>query len=110
MLQCNFCSAAFQKLQWSVFACGMLQGWGLEGWGLGLDSEKVVSGEKRAHEHELFGPVEIVPGTNPGFRLILHNGSPVCPGTIPGTKDDRKNLSVSRVLLKAQLGEPFLEN
>ena len=32
----------------SVFACGMLQGWGLEGWGLGLaepkDLEKVLGG------------------------------------------------------------------
>ena len=37
MLQCNFCSAAFRKLQRNFrFACGMLQGWGLEGWGLGL--------------------------------------------------------------------------
>ena len=33
----------------SVFACGMLQGWGLEGWGLGLaeetDVQKGVFGE-----------------------------------------------------------------
>ena len=37
MLQCNFCSAAFQNCSaTSVFAFGMLQGWGLEGWRLGL--------------------------------------------------------------------------
>ena len=37
MLQCSFCSAAFRNCSaTSVFACGMLQGWGLEGWGLGL--------------------------------------------------------------------------
>ena len=40
MLQCNFCSATFRKVQcnfrFRVFACGMLRGWGLEGWGLGL--------------------------------------------------------------------------
>ena len=42
MLQCNFCSAssAAQHSEncsaTSVFACDMLQGWGLEGWGLGL--------------------------------------------------------------------------
>ena len=37
MLQCNFCSAAFRELQRNFrFACGMLQGWGLGGWGLGL--------------------------------------------------------------------------
>ena len=40
-----------------------------------------------------------VPGTNPGFLLILHHGNPVCPrdkpvwfvpGTIPETKGGRK--------------------
>ena len=38
MLQCSFCSASFREncSATSVFACGMLQGWGLEGWGLGL--------------------------------------------------------------------------
>ena len=37
MSQCSFCSAAFRNCSaTSVFACGVLQGWGLEGWGLGL--------------------------------------------------------------------------
>ena len=36
MLRCNFWSAAFRNCSAiSVFACGMLRGWGLEGWGLG---------------------------------------------------------------------------
>ena len=35
----------------SVFACGMLQGWGLEGWGL--------SGRKKAHKHKLFALVNV---------------------------------------------------
>ena len=41
MLQCSFCSAAFRKLQCNFrFACGMLQGWGLEGWSLVGRGEK----------------------------------------------------------------------
>ena len=37
LLQCNFCSASFRKLECNfVFAGGMLQWWGLEGWGFGL--------------------------------------------------------------------------
>ena len=35
-LQCNFCSATRKCSTTSVCACGMLQGFGLEGWGLGL--------------------------------------------------------------------------
>ena len=62
-----------------------------------------VSGKKKAHKHKLFGPVALgtprecrrdkpglspgqsgfVPGTNPGFLLILHSGSPVCPWDKP---------------------------
>ena len=61
------------------------------------------SGKKKAHKHKLFGPVALgtprecprdkpglspgqsgfVPGTNPGFLLILHSGSPVCPWDKP---------------------------
>ena len=53
------------------------------------------SGKKKAHKHSLFGPVAgttpgmsrgqtgFVPGTNPGFLLIVHNGSPVCPRDKP---------------------------
>ena len=64
---------------------------------------KTTSGKKKAHKHKLFGPVALgtppecprdkpglspgqsgfVPGTNPGFLLILHSGSPVCPWDIP---------------------------
>ena len=38
MLQCNSCSEQLSEncSATSVFACAMLQGWGLEGWGLGL--------------------------------------------------------------------------
>ena len=62
-----------------------------------------ASGKKKAHEHKLFGPVALgtprecprdkpglspgqsgfVPGTNPGFLLMLHSGSPVCPWDKP---------------------------
>ena len=62
------------------------------------------SGKKKAHKHELFGPVGLgmtlgcprdkprfVPGTNPvcpwdkaGFLLMLHSGSPACPWDKPG--------------------------
>ena len=42
------CSAAF------VFACGMLQGWGLEGWGLGLaDSPSLLSPAVRSLRQSL---------------------------------------------------------
>ena len=68
------------------------------------------SGKKKAHKHKLFGPVALgtpgnvpgtnrvcprdkvglspgqsgfVPGTSPGFLLILHSGSPVCPWDKP---------------------------
>ena len=74
----------------------------------------LFSGKKQAHKHKLFGPVALgtsrecpgdkpglspaqsvfVPGTNPGFLLTLHSGSPVCPGDIPGTKSGRKSLCV----------------
>ena len=36
------------------------------------------SGKKKAHKHKLFCPVGL--GTNPGFLLILHSGSPANPG------------------------------
>ena len=37
MLQCNFCSATFRKLQRNFhFRLWHVAGWGLEGWGLGL--------------------------------------------------------------------------
>ena len=52
MLQCNFCSAAFRKKcsATSVFACGMLQGSGLEGWGLGLaERPPNRSSSKKSH-------------------------------------------------------------
>ena len=62
-----------------------------------------ASGKKKAHKHKRFGPVALgtprecprdklglspgqtgfVPGTNPGFLLILHSGSPVCPWDEP---------------------------
>ena len=55
------------------------------------------SGKKKAHKHKLFGPVGLgttpglsqkqtrfVPGTNPGFPLILHSGNWVCPREKPG--------------------------
>ena len=36
----GYCAIWGGMSHWAVFACGMLQGWGLEGWGLGLaDSE-----------------------------------------------------------------------
>ena len=81
------------------------------------------SGKQKAHKHKFFGPVALgtpgecprdkpglspgqsgfVPGTNPGFLLILHSGSPVCPwdkpvcpGDIPGTKGGRQSLRVKR--------------
>ena len=51
-----------------------------------------ISGKKKAHKHKVFGPValgttpdlsqgqtQFVPGTNPGFLLVFHSGSPVCP-------------------------------
>ena len=54
------------------------------------------SGKKKAHKHKRFGPValgttpslslgqtQFVPGTNRGFLLILHSGSPVCPWDKP---------------------------
>ena len=43
MLQCSLVSAAQHSENCSatsVFACGVLQGWGLEGWGLGLAENK----------------------------------------------------------------------
>ena len=45
--------------------------------------------QARKRQHKLFGPVALgttpgnVLGTNPGFLLILHNGSPVCPWDKP---------------------------
>ena len=62
-----------------------------------------LSGKKKAHKHKLFGPVALgtprecpgdkpglspgqsgfVPGTNPGFLLTLHSGSPECPWDKP---------------------------
>ena len=64
---------------------------------------RFLSDKKKAHKHKLFGPVALgttrhcprdesglslgqthfVPGTNPGFLLILHNGRPVCPRDKP---------------------------
>ena len=60
------------------------------------------SGKRKAHKHKLFDPVgfgtarvcpwdkpdssgtnPVVPGTNPGFLLVLHSGSPVCPRDKP---------------------------
>ena len=50
MLQCSFCRVNFRKLQRNFrFPCGMLQGWGLEGWGLGLAD--VHSGSLVALKH-----------------------------------------------------------
>ena len=65
---------------------------------------QLLSGKEKAHKHKLFGPVALgtprecprdkpglspgqsgfVPGTNPGFLLTLHSGSPVCPWDKPG--------------------------
>ena len=62
------------------------------------------SGKEKAHKHKIFGPAALgtprecprdkvglspgqsgfVPGTNPGFLLTLHSGSPVCPWDKPG--------------------------
>ena len=83
-----------------------------------------LSGKKKAHKHKPFGPVALgtpqecpgdkpglspgqsgfVPGTNPGFLLTLHSGSPVCPWDKPslsrdisGTKGGRKSLCVKRL-------------
>ena len=68
-------------------------------WGLGSQKESplIVSGKKKAHKYKRFGPVAlgttpglslgqtgVVPGTNRGFLLILHSGSPVCPWDKPG--------------------------
>ena len=83
----------------------------------------LFSGKKKAHRHKLFCPVGLgfhrvcprnkpgetlgqirwKPGTNPGFLLILHSGSPISPGlslgqtqfvpgTIPGTKGGTESL------------------
>ena len=66
-------------------------------------SGNCLSGKKKAHKHKLFGPGALgtprecprdkpglsrgqsgfVPGTNPGFLLILHSGSPVRPWDKP---------------------------
>ena len=63
----------------------------------------MIPSKTKAHKHKLFGPVALgtpqecprdkpglspgqsgfVPGTNPGFLLILHSGSPVCPWDKP---------------------------
>ena len=44
VLQCIFCSATFRKnsAQLLLFVCGMLQAWGLEGWGLRLADENKI--------------------------------------------------------------------
>ena len=59
MLQCNFRSAAFPKTaaQLSVFFCGMLQGWSLEGWGLGL-AEKNPKKPKMITSHDDLEPLK----------------------------------------------------
>ena len=70
---------------------------------LGVPPNGLLSGKTKAHKHKLFGPVALatprecprdkpglspgqsgfVPGTNPGFLLTLHSGSPVCPRDKP---------------------------
>ena len=62
-----------------------------------------ISGKKKAHKHKLFCPVGLgtspglslgqirwKSGTNPGFRLILHNGSPANPGLSQGRRVAQK--------------------
>ena len=71
---------------------------------------KAPNQAKEAHKHELFGPVALgttpgmsrdkpglslgqsglAPGTKPGFLLVLHNGSPVCPWDHPGDQGRQK--------------------
>ena len=61
---------------------------------------RLVLGRPRVCPGDFTG---FVPGTNPGFLLILHSGSPISPGlslgqtrfvpgTIPGTKGGTESL------------------
>ena len=64
MLQRNFCNAAFRKLQRNFrFACGMLQEWGLEGWGLGLLEELSWKTPRTSQS-----PMEPINTTDPKYR------------------------------------------
>ena len=76
MLQCNFTAAQHSEncSTDSVFACGMLQGWGLEGWGMDLMS---------------FGECALVPREHanvPSFRFRYRETSEctLVPVFVPG--------------------------
>ena len=103
MLQCNFCSAAFRKLQrTSVFACGMLQGWGLEGWGIPSDTKSLLT--KNYSEIILFGKItnlyrpQIGPPARNGRKMDFG------PTGKKGKKDGRK---IGK-LAKKSMVYPFL--
>ena len=71
--------------------------------GLPCSFSTQVSGKKKAHKDKFFCLVGLgttpglsrgfhlvcQPGTNPGFLLILHSGSPAKPGFVPGTNPVR---------------------
>ena len=83
---------------------------------------RVLPGKNKAYKHKCFGPValgtnlsvgqtQFVPGTNPGFLLILQNGSPVCPRDKPSlslgqSRDEgwQKSLCVLKVDIPFSLG------
>ena len=91
----------------------------------GTKKRPQLSGKKKAHEHKLFCPVglgttPVCPGdftgsslgqirwklgTNPGFLLILHSGSPANLGRTRGTNPGLKGGTESYVRLFLALDE-----
>ena len=52
--------------------------------------EALFPGKKKAHKHKLSAQVSF--GTNPGFLLILHSGSPVRLRDKPSSSPDKSGV------------------